>query len=69
MRIDAFYGPLYLVWDVSPSNRLTGVMLLVTLLLCMGAAFVRPGRITAILALCAGLLWICIGIVGAGINV
>lgn len=69
MWLDALWGPLRLVFDSAPANRLDGIVMLVILIPCICSVIFRPRRWTVILAGCAIAVWIGIGVIGAGIDV
>jgi hypothetical protein len=61
-------GPILLIRDVAWENQITGVVACLLLVACMAVALLRPRLWTIGLAGLAGLAWLLIGVIGAGID-
>ncbi len=61
-------GPIILMADVSPANRISGTILSVVLLGIMATLSIRRNCLFISVAVFSGLTWILIGLVALGIN-
>jgi len=62
-------GPINLIFDVAPGNRVAGAVQLLICIVCFIAPLIRRNGWTITAAVLAAGWWIFIGVVTEGINV
>ena len=68
MGIYVLLGPVLFIRDVSPANQVFGFVLFIVLLPAILIGILRPRPWSMAVSIIAGLVWLLMGVVGAGID-